>query len=225
MKRIVRTLQVWLKGVLEPAEDPRQTFEYSYERQRSMLGRVQGALTEIRKTQARLASIAAELEAKLPLLQDQAEQAMSQGREDLARNALERRTVAKMELENIMAQRAEVELEERRLSLVESRLSSRIEAFYARQEVIAARFSAAEAQVQIQEALAGLSEELVDLGKSLDMTQERTSRMQAKAYAIDRLVAEGLLEAAVEAPRSPEFSPSVERQLERLRNEVEQSQD
>ncbi len=221
------SLRIWLRDLFRPAEDPRQTFEYSYERQRSMLARVQVALKEIQKTESRLASMAAKLEIKLPSLEDQARQSISHGREDLARNALERRAVAEIELENIKAQLEEVGLEERRLSLVESRLSSRIEAFYARQEVTAARFSAAEAQVQIQEAFAGLSDELADLGKSLDMTEARTTRMQAKAYAIDRLVAEGLLESA-EDRRSPmdlTLTPAIERQLQNLKREAAEDND
>ncbi len=219
-----RTLRVWLRALFQPAEDPRQTFAYSYERQRRMLERVQVALKEIQKTESRLASMAVELETKLPLLEDQARQAIGRGREDLARNALERRAVAEMELENIRAQMEEVGLEERRLSLVESRLSSRIEAFYSRQEVTAARFSAAEAQVQIQEALTGLSDELADLGKSLDMTEARTTRMQAKAYAIDRLVAEGLLEAAEDRREETDLTltPAIERQLQLLKREAEE---
>ncbi|MFQ5921592.1 MAG: PspA/IM30 family protein, partial [Anaerolineales bacterium] len=80
-----RTLRVWLRALFQSAEDPRQTFEYSYERQRSMLARVQAALKEIQKTESRLASMAAELEAKLPLLKDQARRSISHGREDLAR--------------------------------------------------------------------------------------------------------------------------------------------
>ncbi len=217
------TLRVWLRELFQPAEDPRQTFAYSYERQRSMLARVQAALKEIQKTESRLAGMASELEAKLPLLQDQARRSISHGREDLARYALERRAVAEIELENISSQLEEVELEERRLSLVESRLSSRIEAFYARQEVIEARFSAAEAQVQIQETLTGLSEELADLGKSLDMTEERTTRMQARAYAIDRLVAEGLLDTSAEreSPVDLTLTPTIEHQLQNLKREVE----
>ena len=129
MGRLDRMLRVWLRALFQPAEDPRQTFAYSYERQRRMLKRVEAALMEIQKTESRLASMAAELETKLPLLEDQARESIKRGREDLARNALERREVAEMELENIRAQQEEVSLEERRLSLVESRLSSRIEAF------------------------------------------------------------------------------------------------
>jgi phage shock protein A len=189
-----------------------------------MLARVQLALKEIQKTEARLARMAADLEAKLPLLQDQARLAIRRGREDLARNALERRGVAEVELANIRAQLEEVELEERRLSLVESRLSSQIEAFYARQEVIAARYSAAEAQVQIQEALSGLSEELADLGKSLEITEERTTRMQARAFAIDRLVEEGMLGSAAdrEVPMDLMLTPAIDRQLQALKRQVEE---
>ena len=218
-----RTLRVWLRDLFQPAEDPRQTYAYSYERQRGMLARVQAALKEIQVTETRLASMAADLEAKFPLLQVQARRSIREGRDDLARNALERRAVAEVELENIKAQLEEVELEERRLSLVESRLSSRIETFYARQEVIAARYSAAEAQVQIQEALTGLSEELAALGKSLDMTEERTTRMQARAFAIDRLVEEGMLGRAEagEVPMDPTPTPAIERQLQELKQELD----
>jgi phage shock protein A len=164
-----------------------------------MLARVQLALKEIQKTETRLARMAAQLEAKLPLLQDQARLAISQSREDLARNALERRRVAEVELANIRAQLEEVELEERQLSLVESRLSSQIEAFYARQEVIAARYSAAEAQVQIQE-------------------------MKARAFAIDRLVEEGMLgtAAAREVPMDFMPTPAIEGQLQALKREAEE---
>lgn len=187
-----------------------------------MLARVQVALKEIRKTEARLARMADELEVKLPLLQDQARLAVRKGREDLARNALERRGAAEIELDNIKVQFEEVELEGRRLSLVENRLSTQIESFYARQEVIAARYSAAEAQVQIQEALSGLSEELVDLGKTLELTEERTTRMQARAYAIDRLVEDGLLGTPTAREISMDLTPApaIERQLEALKREV-----
>jgi phage shock protein A len=189
-----------------------------------MLSRVQSALIDVQNTEVRLANMAEQLEDRLPVLRDQARDSIKSGREDLARNALERRAMAEIELENIKAQLEEVELEERRLSLVESRLSSRIEAFYARQEVVAARYSAAEAQMQIQEALTGLSEELSDLGKSLEMTEQRTTRMQARAFAIDRLVSEGLLESASErrTPLDVTLTPAIEKQLELLRRDVEE---
>lgn len=223
LRTLRRVLKVWLRELFQPAEDPRQTFAYSYERQRGMLARVQAALIEVQKTESRLSNMAEELEQKLPVLQDLARNSIKRGREDLARNALERRAVAELELENIKAQLAEVELEERRLSLVESRLSSRIEAFYARQEVIAARYSAVEAQVQIQEALTGLSEELSDLGRSLEMTEQRTTRMQARAFAIDRLVAEGLLESPADRqlPAEVAHTPEIEQQLKLLKQEIE----
>ncbi len=188
-----------------------------------MLARVTNALAEVQQTEARLREMANALEKKLPVFRHQARNSVKDGRMDLARNALERRAVIEVEIENIKAQLEEVGLEERRLALVESRLSSRIEAFYARQEVIAARYNAVEAQVQIQEALSGLSDELSDLGKSLDMTEARASRMQARAYAIDRLVTEGLLESASGGRSSIDeaLMPEIEQQLQMLKNEVD----
>jgi phage shock protein A len=223
-------IKVRLKGLLAPAEDPRQTFAYSYERQRDLLENVQVALKQIRAAKGRLEEKTNEVREKLPDLQGEARKALIQDQEDRARIALERRALVAVELESLESQLREVELEERRLSLIEGRLSSQIEAFYARQEVIAARYSAAEAQVRIQEALTGLSEELSDLGKALEETELKTEEMQARAFAIDRLVdagvldrsGENLLESSDEELALLGVSNSVSEQLESLKQEISQ---
>ena len=226
--RLNSILKVWLGYLFNPAEDPRQTFEHSYERQRTMLNRVQHALNEIGETKRRLETKAEELDKKLLQLQSQASDALRAGREDRARLALERRAIGMIELDNLREQFQQVELEQNRLALVESRLSSQIEAFYSRLEVIEARHSAAAAQVQIQEALTGLSDELSDLGQVLEETEQRTSRMQAKAYAIDRLVEEGMLDAGdgpdiTSQPTDLASAPSIEHQLSLLKAELERN--
>lgn len=227
-RRLGNFLKVRLKDLLAPAEDPRQTFAYSYERQRDLLDKVQLALKQIRAAKQRLAAKTGEVRRKLPDLQQEARQALLLGREDRARIALERRALVALELESLESQLAEVELEEQRLSLIEGRLSGQIEAFYARQEVIAARYSAAEAQVRLQEALTGLSEELSDLGKALEQTEMKTEEMQARAYAIDQLVEAGILDRAderlLESQQDDlallEATDTVSEQLQALKAEI-----
>lgn len=232
-RRFGRYIKAWAKDFLAPAEDPRQTHAYSYERQRDLLSKVQGALTQIRSAKTRLEQKTEEVRKKLPDLQDQARKALIQKREDKARMTLERRALVAIELESLESQLSEVEQEEGRLSLIESRLSGQIEAFYARQEVIAARYSAAEAQVRIQEALSGLSDELADLGEALEQTELKTERMQARAFAIDQLVeagildraGENLLEASEDESARLEVSNTVADQLESLKREIGQGDD
>jgi len=88
----------------------------------------------------------------------------------------------------------DVAQEEQRLSLVEQRLAAQLEAFNLRRETIAARYSAVEAQVRIQEALSGLSGDFGDLGVALERAEATADRLQARAAAIDQLVASGMLE-------------------------------
>lgn len=233
LRRLHTLIKVWTRDLFAPAADPRQTFAYSYEKQRELLHSVQEALSHVRVAKSRLQRKTDELGEKLPALQGQARQALRKGDENGARSALERRAFAQAELKNLQSQLQEIEMEEQRLSLVESRISSQIDAFFARQEVIAARYSAAEAQVRIQEALTGLSDELADLSSALTATEEKTEQMQARAFAIDRLVEEGSLGSASAALLDVSqgdlgygvSSAEVSDQLESLRRELEQSGD
>jgi phage shock protein A len=217
-----------LGGLLAPAEDPRQTFGNAYQRQRDSLRKVQRALADIGAAKQRLQSKTAEVEAKLPQLEEQARRALLAGREDLARIALRRRQVAGLEMQTLQDQVREVEREEQRLALVEQRLATQIEAFYARQEVLEARYSAAEAQVRINEALSGVSTELADLGVALEKAEAKTERMQARASAIDQLIESGVLEVPsvlaaepLEAQLPPaDVSRAVEEHLALLRGQL-----
>jgi phage shock protein A len=197
LQRFFHMLKRSLTKFLEPADDPRHTFANAYQRQRELLAKVQRALLDISTTKQRLETKTAEVRAKLPKLQERARGSLVEGREDLARLALQRRQVAMVEVQVLEEQVQEVENEEQRLSLTEQRLSTQLEAFFARQELIAARYSAAEAQVRIHEAFSGVSHELSELGRALEKAEEKSVRMQARATAIDRLIEDGILNAPV----------------------------
>lgn len=199
------------KAFTAPAADPRKTFASAYDRHRGLLLQVREALVQLVSSKERLEAKTAEVQGKLPQLEEEARRALVAGREDLARLALTRRQVAVVQLQTLEQQTREVEAEEKRLSLVEQRLATQIEAFFARQEIMAARYSAAEAQVRISEAMAGVSSELDDLGLALRQAEERTEAMQARASAIDRLVEAGVLEVP-----GLHMDSTVERQLGQL---------
>lgn len=182
-------------SLLTPAEDPRQKFVSTFEKQRLLLDRVRSALAEVALAKGRLESKAMVTSQKLPKLESLARQALLDDREDLARLRLRRRHLAQAQLQALNKQLMEIEQEEQRLSLTEQRLSDQLAAFYTQQEVIAARYSAAEAQMHISEALAGVSSDLADLSQAMSMAEQKSAQMQARVAAIDRLVDEGLLES------------------------------
>jgi phage shock protein A len=224
MAGLFNKLKKGLDSLMAPADDPRLTYAQTYDRQRDLLGKVQRALADIGATKIRLEKNTLEVQAKLPHLEQQARQALINGREDLARLALRRHRLVAGELERLQSQLTEIELEEQRLWLTEHKLSSEIEAFYARQEFIEARYSAAEAQVRIGEALGGISEDLSELGRAMEQAERKSEYMEARAAAIDRLVEDNILDIpAVTFSTRDEFETlddQVEAHLESLRQEL-----
>jgi phage shock protein A len=97
-------------------------------------------------------------------------------------------------------------------------LQARVESFRTQKETIKATFSAAEAQTKIGEAFSGLSNELGDVGMAIQRAEDKTLQMQARAGAIDELLASGALDDATGRNRD-----SITVELERMasQNEVD----
>ena len=71
-----------------------------------------------------------------------------------------------------------------------------MEAFRTRKETIKAAYTAAEAETRVREAVTGISEEMGDVGMAIQRAQDKTEQMQARAGALDELLASGALEDA-----------------------------
>jgi phage shock protein A len=221
LKRSVGTL-------FAPAPDPRAAFADPGARQQLLLTEVQRALADLKDARHRLRTRTALVQEQLPRFEDQARQALRVGREDLARLALQRRQAAQAALNELGSQAREIETEEGKLALVEQRLTVQIEGLAARRQLLQARYSAAEAQVKIGEALTGLSGELAELGIELERAESRTGQMQARAAAIEEMVAEGVLHrigtdptaGMTEALDRLDSERAIEARLEALKQEL-----
>src|SRR6266508_5550823 len=88
--RPANVIRAWYSKLLNRAEDPSVTLDYSYERQREMLQNVKKGIADVVTAKKRLELQTSKLEIEMPKLDEQARQALSAGREDLARAALER---------------------------------------------------------------------------------------------------------------------------------------
>ena len=129
-------------------------------------------------------------------LQAQAQQALAAGREDLARAALIRRAAVTSQVSDLQGQQASLQAEEDKLTLAAQRLAAKVDAFRTRRETIKAGYTAAEAQTRIGEAVSGISEEMGDVGLAMQRAQDKTEQMQARAGALDELLASGALQDA-----------------------------
>ncbi len=194
MSRIALIFRSKATKALDKAEDPRETLDYSYTKQQELLQKVRRGVADVATSRKRLELQMQQLDQQSEKLQGQAQQALAGGREDLAREALTRRASLQQQGSDLGAQHANLQAEEEKLTLASQRLQAKIEAFRTRKETLKATYTAAEAQSQIGEAFSGISEEMGDVGLAVQRAEDKTQAMQARAGAIDELLASGALD-------------------------------
>jgi phage shock protein A len=179
---------------MDKMEDPRETLDYSYQKQLELLQKVRRGVADVATSRKRVELQIARLKQESDKLHGQAQQALSAGREDLAREALTRRSGLEQQIGDLANQHATLQAEEEKLTLAAQRLQARVEAFRTKKETIKATYTAAQAQTRVTEAVSGISEELGDVGMAVQRAEDRTAEMQARAGAVDELLASGALE-------------------------------
>ena len=193
---------------LDRLEDPREALDDSYDQQVAMLQQVRQGLAEVATAKKRIELQGQEMGARHRRLAAQADQALNQGREDLARTALERRALLENQVASIRDQYTVLQQQQQRLQDNERRLAERVAAFRTEKETIKASYAASIAQVKANEAAAGIGSQMTDAGVNLDRAKDRVAQMQARAAATDELLASGALTDLSAAPDS-----DLERQL------------
>jgi phage shock protein A len=194
MKRISLIFRSKANRALDRAEDPRETLDYSYQRQVELLTKVRRGVADVATSRKRVELQANQLEAQAAKLTEQAQKAIDMGREDLAREALTRKSALAGQISDLQAQHAQLQGEEEKLVSAQQRLQAKVEAFRTRKETIKATYTAAEAQTRINEAVSGIGEEMGDVGMAVQRAEDKTAQMQARAGAIDELIASGALD-------------------------------
>jgi phage shock protein A len=194
MQRTMTLIKARYSRLLNRAERPSETLDYSYERQLELLQNVKRGVADVVTAKKRLEIQTQGLEQNVVKLDSQARQALAQGREDLARAALERKSGVQQQLQGLDGQIKQLEQQQEKLVASEQQLSARVEAFRSEKEVIKAQYSAAEAQVRIGEAATGIGDQMADTGAAIARAKDKTQEMQARADAIGELTASGTLE-------------------------------
>ncbi len=228
MGRVWFMIKAKLARLVDRAEDPRETLDYSYDQQLALLRQVKQGIAEVVTAKKRVELTAGKRRDQLVTLETQARQAISASREDLARVALARKAEVQQELRSLEGQIQELEVQQETLVERERDLRDRIERFRSEKEVIKANYSAAEAMVQIGEATTGLGKGLSEAGRAIERARDKTEQLQARALAVDELMAAGTLTDQLSPGETPvdrelaELSKSadVEADLARLKREL-----
>jgi phage shock protein A len=194
MKRMSMIFRAKANSALDRAEDPRETLDYSYQKQLELLQKVRRGVADVATSRKRLELQLQQLQKQSSTLEEQGRKALSLGREDLAREALTRRSGVQQQVSDLETQYQALQGEEEKLTLASQRLQAKVDAFRTKKETIKATYTAAQAQTRIAESFSGISEEMGDVGLAIQRAEDKTAQMQARAGAIDELLASGALE-------------------------------
>ena len=228
MKRVSLIFRAKANKALDKFEDPRETLDYSYQQQVEMLTRVRRGVADFATSRKRVELQMNQLQKQVQTKENQARTALGQGREDLARAALEQKSGLQTQYQSLQQQYQGLQEQEEKLTLASQRLQTQVDAFRTRKETIKATYTAAEAQTRINEAFSGISEEMGDIGLAIQRAEDKTAQMQARAGAIDELLASGALENHVGG--TPDYiqaeldrmgaNHEIESEMARLRGEL-----
>ena len=119
MQRMSLVIKSKLSKLLDRAEDPAETLDYSYEQQRQLLQNVKRGIADVATSKKRLQLQTDKLEQSLVRLDEQARDAVAAGREDLARQALERKALAQQQLQDLDRQIEQLDQQQQKLAASE----------------------------------------------------------------------------------------------------------
>src|SRR5258708_33665659 len=106
--RMSTVVKAKVSKMLDRAEDPGETLDYSYTKQTEQLQNVKKGIADVVTAKKRLQMQESTLQQTVVKLDTQARQALAGGHEDLARAALERKNVAQTELHSLDGQGSEL---------------------------------------------------------------------------------------------------------------------
>jgi phage shock protein A len=192
--RMSTVVKAKISKLLDRAEDPSETLDYSYQKQIENLQNVKKGIADVVTSKKRLQLQTEKMQQQVVKLDTQARQALAAGNEELARTALERKNVTQTELQSLDTQIGQLEQQQEQMTASEQKLRVKIEQFRSKKEVIKAQYSAAEAQVRISEAATGVGEEMADVGLAMQRALDKTENMKARADAVQELEAAGTFE-------------------------------
>jgi phage shock protein A len=230
MKRVSLVFKAKANKALDKMEDPRETLDYSYQTQLELLQKVRRGVADVATSRKRVELQINQLQQSSDKLDRQARDSLAAGREDLAREALTRKSGVTSQMSDLNTQYSSLQGEEEKLTNASQRLQAKVDSFRTRKETIKATYTAAEAQTRINEAFTGISEEMGDVGMAIQRAEDKTEQMKARAGAIDELMASGALDDVVSGPRDDiqaeldrvGATHGVDNELERMKAELGQ---
>lgn len=170
---------------LDNAENPSEIFDHAYAKMTEMRLQMSRSIADVLTSRKLIESQIDGVRQTDARLDQQSRQALLQGREDLAQQALQQRSALRGQLQALDQQHQQMVEKQVSLEGANERLAAKIAAFRIQKETLRATATAADSQVKISESLAGLSEEMGDVNAAMERAQDKVARVNARAAALE----------------------------------------
>jgi phage shock protein A len=205
----------------DDVEKLKDKLDETYRDQTALLQRVRRSVADVATSRKRIELQLAALNQQGAQLDDQARQLVAQGNDAEARTVLTRKVTLEKTAADLQTRHADLKAEEVKLQDSATQMEQEVEDFRARKDTLAARHAAAAAQSEMDSATRGINSSVSDVGQAMDTAERHTRELEAKADAVDELVAEGIISRPGETPSDAVArnfdaeldGPEVERQL------------
>src|SRR6476659_5780036 len=127
--RAMTILKAKISNLLNKAENPAETLDYSYEEQLRQLQNVKRGIADVATAKKRLEIQYTSMQQQVEKLDGQAKAAIKANREDLARQALTQKAAIESQLGDSMTQGQQLEAQQQKLTEASQQLSTKIEQF------------------------------------------------------------------------------------------------
>lgn len=171
----------------------RTSLDDTYRAQLAQLQRVRRGVADVTTSRKRVEVRLRQLEQQVAALDTQAREAVQRGDDDAARVALGRKVGLDDALGDLRERHAGLRREEATIADAAARLERSIEDFRLRKDTLTARQSAAAARSQLSSAGSGITSSLSTVNQQMEETERHTRELEARADAVDELVAEGII--------------------------------
>ena len=210
--RMATIIKAKVSKLLDRAEHPGETLDYSYERQLEHLQSVKKGIAGVITAKKRLQMQAQALEQQVERLDGQARQALAHQRDDLARAAVEQKALSRRELRASAVQIEELEHQQAQLVESEKRLRYRLEAFRAERKSSRRSTRLRKHRSESARRPRAWATRWRTSVPPIQRAEDKTATLRARAAAVEELEAAGTVANLTELePRS-----EVERELARL---------
>lgn len=224
--RLKDIITMKMNKALDSLEDPRDKLDYIYYKQLQYLRQLEEGLVNVTTAKKRLEYQLNDINERAKGLEAAAKEALKQGKEDLAKKAIERKIVLEAHAEALKKNIAELDEQIKRLTQVRDELRTKIEKFRAEKELLKAQYSAALARTKVNEYVTGLANDGENVGLAMERTKERITELTARADAIDELIATGGLSTGTEEEKVQQelddlkMKAKIDEELNKIKEEV-----